>query len=107
MNIPEYCQYKAERIDNGETVKGYYVFYQERSCQYPPKNPPIIDHRIVDTHYDFYSVKPETIRRVAIKPIFEWIDGYGETPLCPNCKTTIYSDSFNCCHSCGMALKRD
>lgn len=107
MNIPEYYMYEAERADNGELVQGYYelcgVFIDT------------IEEEIYPIIKEFYGlchkVKPETVRRVAVKPLKNEMGDI----FCPNCQITfdksgdIYNgkadyreDKF--CRRCGMAI---
>lgn len=100
--IPEYYMYEAERVDNGENIQGY-VFCKLMGYSKKPRMAhyiiPLTNGKFASGfELEYYKVKPETVRRVAVKPIrdYGWI--------CPNCKSHYVGDKTNYCQECGMAL---
>lgn len=100
MNISEYYQYEADRSDNGETVRGYFA--------YSGWGNPLIHETNDDKRFlRSYLVKPETVRRVAVKPITTIVEGYKveiKKHQCPNCKNYLFLGHPNFCMDCGQAL---
>lgn len=105
MNIPEYYMYEAERCDNDEKIQGGLTITENGKVY-------IIQHDgCVDFHkecFDIIEVKPETVRRVAVKPVQKEKHYWN----CPNCDVIvaddderyIYDDVTECCSKCGIAL---
>lgn len=104
--IPEYYQHEAERCDNGVLIKGLRA--SERYIK--PNNYGIVYRNKkgieAEMHCKVVEVKPETVRRVAVKPINVYNDyEKRERHKCPNCKRYIPTGVFNCNHNnCGMVL---
>lgn len=105
--IPEYYMCEAERVDNGESVRGERITFLDKVL--------IIDNKtgagplrkiprpgLYTFECYVYEVKPETVRRVvAVKP--RKSVSMEITGVCPNCSLAfIRKDNF--CFHCGMAI---
>lgn len=94
--IPEYFMCEAERRDNGEVIKGYYLprkwsFRKEENI----KNVIIVPKGQYGLTDLFIEIKPETLRRVTVRAKVN-------TNECPNCKSGVKFDNY--CPYCGMAI---
>lgn len=99
-NISQYYQYEAERVDNGAMVEGYIDIITKGAYLAPIQNGYYIATTVTLENGEMilcerFEVKPETIRRAAMKPI----DKY----YCPNCKQILHG-MVNHCDHCGMAI---
>lgn len=112
MNIPEYFMCEAERCDNGEIVRGQLInrsqeYFHKYSIATTPHSTKFRDGRQVIVFETFYEVKPETVKRVAMKPIFDGgINGESEKYSCPNCLSLLWHRlrQDKCCPDCMMAI---
>lgn len=109
--IQEYYQCEAKRVDNGGMVRGYYVRdeFVETDFSKPEKPSEYkISHMIYVNQDDSYQVKPETVRRVAVNPIFNG-SGFHFCPNCVEMHGTVSYDylvdpSAPVCRRCGIPL---
>lgn len=101
--IPEYYMYEAERCDNGETVRGYYAFKELNSKEEHFIIRETVGTAFTATYFTNYEVKPETLRRVAVKPKQTDLYGYENKRICPNCEFIVFND-FDYCVTCGQRL---
>lgn len=102
---------QAKRVDNGELVQGYYIFYApyKRHVIYAPND--LNSNRWIN-----YDVDPATVEDVAAKPkTNKWLEKSTEmlTYYCPHCNIkfgescTCHNRIFeepNYCPDCGQRL---
>lgn len=93
--IPKYKMRTAKRIDNGESVTGYY-FYTEGDNK----------HWIWKCGEFKREIDPDTLEPVRVKPIKVY-DDYckADRYKCPNCNNYIITGAHFCqWRDCGMAI---
>lgn len=101
-NIPEYYQWEAERCDNSEIVRGY-LAHDDRIIDPIDENGDMYmnEYGVIDGRA--IMIKPETVRRLTVKPKFIESEFGAEVDLlCPNCGQELFGTKV--CHGCGMAI---
>ena len=111
MAIPERYMVTAKRLDDGETVTGYYENFYIRDTD---KYVDTVCGKDIDVGKSFVLVDPDTVEPVAVKAVYEEDSDLG---LCPNCGDVaeifehIGDDKgewvqFDYCPYCGQRIDR-